>query len=131
MGNGQIGGDSSVKWYFRGDNVRRNTTTPKSNPTGTHGHEQEAIDETNAGECFTVTIKLPQDSSALLLLLNQLKNWVNNPIGPIVFQLPIEDNNERQIVIEWNSKPGLAVATARSSRQVPGRRSRRTQSIER
>jgi hypothetical protein len=96
MGNGQVGGDGSVKWLFQGDNIKG---TPRSDPRGVKGIEQEGVDDTNDGDQFTVTVTLPQDSSALLSLLGQLRNWVTNPLGPIVFNLPIEKNVEDQISI--------------------------------
>jgi hypothetical protein len=102
MGNGQVGGDGSVKWTFEAENVKG---TPQSKPKGPKGHEQWAVDDTAAGEKFSVAIKLPSTTPDFVALRDRLEQWVKNPQDPIEFELPIEDGNEKQIVIKWKSKP--------------------------
>lgn len=100
MGNGQIGGDGSVKWKFRGDSAKGDVSSVQTK----RRVEQSAVDDTNANEKFIVTIKSPKQKKALKILKQKVEKWAERPTDALTITLPIEDRTEDQIVIKWNSK---------------------------
>jgi hypothetical protein len=107
MGGGFIGGDGSVKWKFRGENVRGGSVV--SNGEGKKGHRQAAIDETKPGASFELTIELPKDERARKRFVKDLSEQLKRGRSKISVALPIEDKknggpNPNQIRIKWPSK---------------------------
>jgi hypothetical protein len=108
MGSGEVGGDGSVKWKFRGDNVRGGSVV--SNGDGKRGHKQAAVDETRPGASFALTIELPKDEDARDTFVKSLcKQLKKRKLSKISVDLPIEDKknggpNPNQIRIKWPSK---------------------------
>ncbi len=108
----EVGGDSSVKWVVDVDHVRH--ADVKSQGKGAKGHRQEGIDETDAGEVFTIFIEIPDGSTGGDTNANLLANGLDAAAkdvkrggtdGRISFKLPILDHHEHQISIKWKSKP--------------------------
>ncbi len=107
MGSGEVGGDGSVKWQFRGESVRGGSII--SNGEGQRGHRHEAVDETEPGAHFVLTIDLPRDEEARKLVVGELMKQLEGGRDPISIVLPIEDEhnggpNHDQIRIEWPSR---------------------------
>ena len=112
MASGEFGGDASVRWNIDVDQLRPGSA--KSERRGETGLHQEGIDETDEGQQFTISIKLPSASRKdpkelgrfLKLLIAAIKNPVKNRV---VLKIPIERGNQRpdgrvdQIRISWNS----------------------------
>jgi hypothetical protein len=107
MGGGFIGGDGSVKWQFHGESIRGGSII--SNGEGIKGHRQEAIDETDPGASFVLTMDLPIDEGARKKFVTDLIEQLKSGRTPISITLPIEDAahggpNHDQIRIEWPSR---------------------------
>jgi hypothetical protein len=98
MGSIDVGGDSSVTWKVDVGRVRKakvnpgDVAPPVSKPVGSHGHHQEGIDETDAGNQFTVVLQLPT--------------------GPVTHNIPIQPSTPNQIHIEWPSSTSIATTSA-------------------
>jgi len=106
MAGADVGGDSSVMWRVWVGNVRHKEL--KHNPKGAHGHEQGGVDETDAGEDFTVTIKVPpNDPKFLERLGSAVTRAARKKRGGrrVRFTLPIRPKDTDQIQIRWKSKP--------------------------
>ena len=109
MADSQFGGDGSVKWQINVGHVRTGST--HSNGVG-RGHHQDGIDETDPGQYFTIYVEVPRDANDKNNLVAGLRAAANGvegaPAGSgakVSFNLPIEDNNEDQIRVHWDSKP--------------------------
>jgi hypothetical protein len=112
MGDIEVGGDSSVMWKVNADNVRKNQPggPPQSNPSGPKGHHQEGVDEVDAGQYFEISLEVPASVTDKNNLATDLQSAAQavavTPAGSgarVSLLLPIEDNNENQIQITWNS----------------------------
>lgn len=105
MAGADVGGDGSVKWRVWVGNVRHSEL--KHNPKGPNGHEQGGVDETDRGEEFTVTIKVPRDDAKFLTRLGSAVGRASKKKGSrrVTFTLPIRQGDDDQIQIRWNSKP--------------------------
>jgi hypothetical protein len=107
MGGGFIGGDGSVRWEFHGESIRGGSIV--SNGAGVKGHRQEAIDESEPGASFVLTIDLPCEDNARKKFVEDLIEQLKGGRSPISIALPIEDEahggpNHDQIRIEWPSR---------------------------
>lgn len=105
-----VGGDTSVMWKVDVDNSRPGKT--KSEPRGGKGHHQEGIDETDAGEDFSVAIKIPANATAKANFVQALRKAADDADAAtagsgakVSVSFPIEPQNENQIQIRWKSKP--------------------------
>lgn len=110
MASSQLGGDGSVKWEINVEHVR--SGSPKNAAKGPKGHHQEGVDETDSGQFFTIYIEVPRDSADKGPLVNGLRAAANSveaaPSGSgakVSFNLRIEDYNDDQIMVQWNSQP--------------------------
>src|SRR4029453_18244501 len=89
MGSGEVGGDGSVKWKFRGENVRGGSVV--SNGEGKKGHRQGGVDENKRGASFELTIELPKDERARERFVKGLSEQLKRGRRKISVALPIED----------------------------------------
>ena len=118
MGDIEVGGDTSVMWKVNAGHVRRvppapgQGVPPQSNSVGSRGHHQQGIDEVDPGQYFTISIEVPAmvtDKNNLSTSLQAAALAVAAaPPGSgarVSIVLPIEDQNENQVQITWNSKP--------------------------
>ena len=107
MAGADIGGDDSVQWSVEVDHVRVDKL--KQEPKGSKGWRHEGVDESDDGEKFTISIKIPNDATEFVRTLHdaaiEAERQKSNPGHPITFKLPIERKNHDQIKIRWNSKP--------------------------
>ena len=112
MASIDVGGDTSVKWTVDVDQLRPGTAI--SERRGETGLHQEGIDETDDGQDFTISIKLPsaarKDPKELARCLKSLIAAMKNPVkNRVVLKIPIERGNMRddgrvdQIRINWKS----------------------------
>jgi len=117
MGAVDVGGDTSVRWNVDVDNLRPGSA--KSEPRGERGLHQEGIDETDDGEAFTISIKLPkaklvERARFLKACVAALKNPVKNRI---TLKIPIEkgnmneDGRVNQIQIRWRSSKRIGTTS--------------------
>ena len=81
MGGGFIGGDGSVKWQFQGESIRGGSII--SNGAGVKGHRQEAIDESEPGASFVLTIDLPCEDNARKKFVEDLIEQLKGGRSPI------------------------------------------------
>jgi hypothetical protein len=111
MSGADIGGDGSVKWNVVADHVRGGTV--KDKPKGAKGREQGGVDETDANEKFTISIKIPSEKTDFVATLEAAAAAARTgaPGSRVWFTLPIEEHNEDQIQVTWNSKQPNAVIT--------------------
>jgi hypothetical protein len=102
-----VGGDGSVEWKIFVNNVRRSTIRNCS--IGETGYEQGGVDETEEGERFTVSVKMPTDSAdfvrSLQAAASEAAKYAGQPGYLVSFVLPIEPKNPNQIQVRWNSAP--------------------------
>lgn len=105
MATGDFGGNGSVQWLVDVDNARHGQL--KQGPKGPKGWKHEGVDETNAGEKFTVGIEIPVDRIEFVATLKAAAALAETASAGtrVSFKLPIESNNPDQIRIQWNSKP--------------------------
>jgi len=120
---GDVGGDTSVEWRFWGDNVRLSSIN--SCGFGEHGFEQGAVDETDDGQQFTVSLKIPKEPAEFIRTLREAADnaakYAGQPGYLVSFVMPIERSNPNQIQIRWESAgvDGKSVARyARTKRAV-------------
>jgi hypothetical protein len=108
--DGTFGGDHSVQWEVRADNLRPGSLT-EGPWNGNAGRHHKGVDNSDpADPYFTVTIKFPRDSVQRDSLLTSLREQVASPGAALTFRLPIEDEanggaNTDQIKISWPSVP--------------------------
>lgn len=111
MGSGEFGGDSSVEWKVVAGNVRRSAV--RTCTIGDTGFEQGGVDETDDGELFTVTIKVPRDPAEFVRSLraaaDDAARHSGEPGYPVSFVLPIEPKTPGQVQIVWKSMPVVSV----------------------
>jgi hypothetical protein len=114
MGDIEVGGDSSVKWKVNAGHIRKNPPggPPQSNPAGSKGHHQEGVDEVDAGQYFTISLEVPATvtdknnfATALQAAAQAVANAAAGSGARVSVLLPIEQANENQIEITWNSQP--------------------------
>jgi hypothetical protein len=118
MGSIEVGGDSSVKWKIEAGRVRKvppdpgNGVPPVSTPNGPNGHHQKGIDETEPGQYFTISIEVPllvtdkmNLASGLQAAATAVATGAAGSGFRVSFTLPIEDGNENQVQVTWNSRP--------------------------
>jgi hypothetical protein len=132
MGDIEVGGDSSVKWKVNADHVRKNAPggPPQSNPSGPKGHHQEGVDEVDAGQYFEISLEVPASVTDKNNLATDLQSAAQavavTPAGSgarVSLLLPIENQNENQIQITWNS--GLVNVVAPMTRVGPRKKGTR------
>jgi hypothetical protein len=130
MSGGDIGGDDSVEWRIFVDNVRRSTIRNCS--IGETGYEQGGVDETDEGEQFTISLKMPQDPGDFVRTLQAAaaaaQKYAGTPGYLVSFVLPIEKRSYDQIQIRWNSTkaPGKPPKGKASTRSLKKKGSKRT-----
>jgi hypothetical protein len=114
MAGGDIGGDGSVQWRFRGENVRRSSI--ENCFIGDTGFEQSAVDETPSEESFTVSVKIPRNADVFVRTLREAAENAAKHAGEpgylVSFVLPIEAKNPDQIQVRWKSLPLTGNAAA-------------------
>lgn len=108
MGSGfEIGGDGSVQYRCVISNLRAGTVCNERR--GPNGWEQGAIDETPAKGDFTVTLKVPENSTrfvkSLLKAAASAAKYANKVGKEIRFTIPVEPDSPGQIQIYWESAP--------------------------
>jgi hypothetical protein len=113
MGDIDVGGDSSVKWSINADGARPGNvhSNPDPQPGKPNRHHQRGIDETAVGQYFTISIEVPAGlvernnlASALHSAADTVAAAVPGSGARASFNLPIEQQNENQIEIRWNSR---------------------------
>ncbi|HEX7796525.1 MAG TPA: hypothetical protein VF456_19320 [Vicinamibacterales bacterium] len=138
MAGVDIGGDGSVQWHAWGDNIKPGKEVVKNR--GVHGREHQNVDNTDPGENFRVTIKVPIDTAQAAAFLAFFTNVPNTlPGGTVYFELPIIEEDTDQIHVEWNSSktfapPGrgaalkarVAVKRKATKRVRPARKAKKT-----
>lgn len=119
-----VGGDTSVTWQVDVDSLRSIQYVQK--PGQPRGHKHIGIDETDPNQFFTVSIEVPADptdknnlAAALQAASTAVMNASAGCGSRFSFPLPIEEHNEDQIQIRWNSS--LAGARIARTRRVAGR----------
>jgi hypothetical protein len=112
---GTFSGNGSVTWLIEGNNVRE-ADSMLYPPKGDTPRRvvQTGVDETDRGEYFTITIKVPRTEKDAKAFVGELNEQVRKMRAgePFTLRLPIEDTQreglggvatEKQIVIDWTS----------------------------
>jgi hypothetical protein len=95
MGEGQFGGDGSVNWDIDTTNDNQHKFKHQPPSGGNKGRKVGGVDET-FGPDFVVSVKLPPNMSP-----DAFKNGLKFVDGHVVFRIPIEDKEPRQVVVSW------------------------------
>jgi hypothetical protein len=110
MSGMDVGGDESVEWKIWAENVRKGTI--KSTPIGDYGYVQGGIDETDDGDLFAISVKMPVDSRAFVESLKkaaeEAEKYAGQPGYLVSFVLPIEKRSYNQLQVRWTSTPPSA-----------------------
>jgi hypothetical protein len=114
-----IGGNGSVQWTIHADptavaNTVANMVNAAAGMVGgvaVAPHADTGVDQTRAGQWFTISIEVPANAQHKLALANALQAAAANmfvaPAGSgvrVTVGLPIENRNPDQIRVSWNSR---------------------------
>jgi hypothetical protein len=115
-----IGGDGSVAWKIWAGNARKGTVV-----TRISGCEvlQKGIDETEPGESFAISLKIPREGGAefargLMAAAKDAEAHCGDPDYYVTFPLIIEPETYKQIQVRWeNAPPPKAMSAKRRAPQ--------------
>ena len=118
---GTFSGNGSVTWVVEGANVREaDMTLSRPERVAPRRVRQTGTDETDPGERFTISIKVPQTERDANAFIEELKKRAQalKRGQTLRLSLPIEDRRynssgkptAKQIVIEWPSSTGTGGA---------------------
>jgi hypothetical protein len=102
MGEGQFGGNGSVRWVVNAGHIKA-SEPPTSDPAPPKGHKHAGVDETDGG-LFRIEIELPAGPIAQDEFLTYFTAKARQG-NKIKFFLPIEPDNGDQVTIRWDSRP--------------------------
>ena len=102
MGEGQFGGNGSVRWVVKAGHIKE-TEVPTNDPVPPKGHKHAGVDETDGGS-FLIEIELPAGTIAQDEFLTYFTAKARQG-NKIKFSLPIEANNDDQVTVSWDSRP--------------------------
>src|SRR5262245_3315741 len=102
MGEGQFGGDGSVKWEI--DNSDDDTSQFHHDPPSgsNHARQVRGVDHTY-GPDFVVSLKPPQGMSAAQFKTSLESGGLTIEGGRVVLRVPIE-RVPRQVVVRWKQE---------------------------
>jgi hypothetical protein len=108
MGEGQFGGDGSVKWEI--DNSNDDPTKFNHVPPGVGNPARKVIGvDTTYGPDFVVSLRPPTGTTAAQFK-TQLETGGLTIVGNRVeLRVRIEDRVARQVVVSWREQPPTAV----------------------